>query len=539
MYRVLISDSLAPEGLSILEQSPEIELDLRTGLKGDELRAALAESDGVIIRSGTTLTPELLKGQTRLKAIVRAGVGVDNIDVPAATREGIVVMNTPGGNTLSTAEQTIALLFAVMRHIPAADASLRAGRWDRKKFVGTQLAGKTLGVVGLGRVGMAVAQRALGMEMKVVGYDPFLSPERAQELGIQTVENVEDIFPLVDIVTVHVPLSDETRGLISKPQLAKMKKGSYVINCARGGIVNEADLLEALESGHIAGAGLDVFESEPPGDSPLIQHEKVVVTPHLGASTNEAQLNVAVEAAHLMVDFLTKGNIRFAVNTASLDPSELKDVQRHLDIAYRLGMLQAQLTKGSVCRATISYQGEAATKNTRLITAGFAMGLLEQALEEQINLINAQTLAKERGIKITEHISSDAGDFNTLIRTEVETDKETFVASGTTRGNMYNRLVRLGPYRLDAFMDGTMLVYEHRDRPGLIGFAGTILGEHGVNIAQMTVGRSAPGGDAIGVLALDNEPPKEALDKIRAHEHINSVQVVKLPPLGELPRSFG
>lgn len=539
MYRVLICDSLAKEGLSILEKAEGIELDLRSGLKGDELRAALADADGCIIRSGTTLTSELLQGQSRLKAIVRAGVGVDNIDVPAATREGIVVMNTPGGNTLSTAEQTIALLFALSRHIPAADASLRAGKWDRKTFVGTQLAGKTIGVIGLGRVGLAVAQRALGLEMKVVGYDPFLSSERAKELGIQTVDQVDDIFPLVDVVTVHVPLSEDTRGLISKPQMEKMKAGSFIINCARGGIVNETDLLEALESGHIAGAGLDVFEHEPPGDSPLIRHPRVVVTPHLGASTSEAQLNVAVEAAHLMVDFLTKGNIRFAVNTPSLDPAELQDVQRHLDIAYRLGLLQAQMTRGNVRKASIRYQGEAADKNTRLITAGFTMGLLEHALEENINLINAPSLAKERGIKIIEQISSEPADFNTLIRTEVETDKEAFVASGTTRGKQYNRLVRLGPYRLDAFMDGIMLVYQHRDRPGVIGFAGTILGDYGVNIAQMTVGRNAPGGDAIGVLALDNEPPAEALEKIRSHEHISSVQVVKLPPLGQMPRAFG
>lgn len=539
MARILISDSLAPEGLEILKNTPGIELDMRSGLKGDALRAALAENDGVVVRSGTTLTADLLKGQHRLKAIVRAGVGVDNIDVPAATREGIVVMNTPSGNTLSTAEQTVALLLAMCRHIPAADASMRAGKWERSKFVGAQLAGRTLGVVGLGRVGLAVARRAIGLEMKVIGYDPFLSPAKALEMGIETVANLEDIYPRVDIITIHVPLTEETRNLVSTKQISAMKKGSFLLNCARGGIVDEKALLEALESKHLAGAGLDVFEHEPPKDNPFIKFPNVVLAPHLGASTAEAQLGVAIEAAQLLADFFSTGNVRFAVNMASIDPAELKDVRRHLDIARRLGLLQAQLAHGPIEKATISYRGEAANKKKNLITASFAMGLLEGALEEQVNLVNAMMMANERGIAITEQTNREPGDFHTLIRTDVVSGGQNFTASGTTRGASYNRLVQIGPYRLDAFMDGTILIYHHQDKPGLIGFVGTVFGKHGVNIAQMTVGRRDAGGDAIGVLALDNEPPAEALDEIRRDPRVSEVQLVKLPAVGDMPSSFG
>lgn len=539
MPRILVSDPLPDEGLRILEKTPGVELDKRSGLKGDELRLALSNADGVIVRSGTTLTSDLLKGQTRLKVIVRAGVGVDNIDVPAATRAGIVVMNTPGGNTTSTAEQTIALLLAMCRHIPAADASMRRQSWDRKSFVGAQLAGRTLGVIGLGRVGLAVAKRAIGLEMKVIGYDPFLSKERAAELGVTTVSKLDDLYPLVDIVTVHVPMGDDTKKIINARTLALLPKGAYVINCARGGIVDEAALAAALKSKHIAGAALDVFEEEPPKTNPFIDMPNVVLTPHLGASTAEAQLNVAIEAAQLMSDFFSTGNVRFAVNMGAIDPAELKGVLRHLDIARRLGRLQAQLAKGPIRQADVYYHGEAAKKNTRLITAGFAMGLLESALEESVNPVNALVLAQERGINVVEHTSSEPTDFSTLIRTEVQTDQETFVASGTTRGAQYNRLVRLGPYRLDAFMDGTLLIYFHQDKPGLIGFVGTVFGKHGVNIAQMTVGRKDPGGNAIGVLALDSDPPAAALDEIRADRRIHAVQVVKLPAFGDMPNCFG
>ncbi|MBY0587311.1 phosphoglycerate dehydrogenase [bacterium] len=535
MHRVLISDSLAPEGIEILRRTGKIEIDNRAGLKGEDLRAALAEADGVIIRSGTRLTSELLDGQKKLKVIVRAGVGVDNIDVPTATRNGIIVMNTPGGNTLSTAEQTIALMLAMCRHVPAADASLRGGKWDRKNFTGTQVAGKTIGVVGLGRVGQAVARRALGLEMKVLGYDPFLSAERATAMGLEFIPSVAEMLPRVDILTIHVPMTDETKNLIGSAEMAQMKKGSFIVNCARGGIIDEQALHEAIVSKHLAGAALDVFLEEPCTDSPLFKLPNVVVSPHLGAATNEAQFNVAVEAAELMSDFFDTGNVRFAVNMPSIDPKELADVSQSLDIAWRLGILQAQLARAPIRRATIALLGRAASQNTRLIKAGFAAGLLEGALEQQVNLVNAEYLAQERGIELVETTSSTVTDFHTLIRTDVETDQETTTASGTVRGTQYSRLVRLGPYRLDSFLDGNLILYHHQDKPGLIGAVGTICGEYNVNIAQMNVGRREPGGDALGVLAVDSLPPSAALEKIRKDPRISSVSVVKLPPFGARP----
>ena len=406
MPRVLVADQLPPEGLAILKAATNIELDTRTGLKGDDLKKALAESDAVIVRSATKLKADDLAGQKRLKVIVRAGAGVDTIDLPAATRQGIVVMNTPGGNTLSTAEQTIALLLALARHTAAADASMRAGKWDRSKFVGTQLAGKTIGIVGLGRIGLAVAKRCLAFEMNVVGYDPFMSADRAKSLGIETVSDVEDIYAKVDIITVHVPLSDDTNALVGAKQIAKLKKGSWIINCARGGIVDEAALYDGLKSGHLGGAALDVYKTEPAVDLPFVSLPNVVLTPHLGASTNEAQLNVAIEAAELIADFFKTGNVRFAVNMASIDQAELEGVRRHLDIAHRLGLMHAQLAKGPIKKATLRYSGEAAKKKTSLITASFTIGLLGRRLEEQVNLVNAKVKAEERGIQIDESITA-------------------------------------------------------------------------------------------------------------------------------------
>jgi D-3-phosphoglycerate dehydrogenase len=368
--------------------------------------------------------------------------------------------------------------------------------------------------------------------MKVVGYDPFFTSERAAALGVELVPSVADIFPRVDILTLHVPLGEETKGLVGRDQLARMRKGSYVVNCARGGIVDEAALYEALKSGHLAGAALDVFEEEPCTASPRFERPNVVVSPHLGAATNEAQFNVAVEAAELMAEFLSSGKVRFAVNMPSIDPKELADVQRHLDIAWRLGILQAQMAKGPIRRATISLLGEASRKNTRFLRAGFAVGLLSGALEEHVNLVNAEVFAAERGIEIVEQTSSNVMDFATLIRTEVQSERETNIASGTVRGTQYTRLVRLGPYRLDSYLDGVLLLYHHIDKPGLIGVVGTICGRHGVNIAQMNVGRKEPGGEALGVLALDQLPPPEALEEIRQDERISSVDVVKLPPYG-------
>jgi len=539
MPRVLVCDKLESAGLDLLRLAG-IELDERPGLTGPPLQDALRAADGVIVRSGTRITADLLENPGKLRAIVRAGVGVDNIDVAAATRHGIVVMNTPGGNTVSAAEQTITLLMALARHIPAADASMKQGKWERNKFIGTQLAGKILGVVGLGRIGREVARRAAGLDMKVVGYDPFMAPDKAAQLGIESVPDIEQLLPRCDFLTVHTPLTDETRDLIDARRLALLPRGARVLNCARGGIINELALAEALRSGHLAGAAIDVFVQEPPpADHPLLKLPNVVVTPHLGASTIEAQESVAREAAQLLVDFLTRGIVQFAVNMAAVDRTELEELRLYVDMARRLGLLHAQMSQGAIRRAEISYRGEVARRSTRLVTAAFTAGLLEQRLAESVNIVNAELLARERGIEIVEQSNPRKGDFSTLIKAEVITDKKSYTAAGTLFGNQFLRLVQLGPYHLDSYMDGIMVIFTHHDVPGLIGFIGTIFGKHAVNIAQMTVGRQQPGGAAIAVLNLDGQPPEEAIKEVRAHPKISSLSVVKLPPAGEMPVWFG
>lgn len=539
MTRVFISDKLGTPGIDLLKAS-DLEVDFRTGLKGKDLVDAVQAADGMIVRSETKVTAELLEHPGKLRAVVRAGVGVDNIDVGAATRQGILVMNTPGGNTVSTAEHTVTMMMALARHIPAADQSLHVHKWERGKFVGTQLAGKTLGVVGLGRIGREVARRATGLDMKVIGFDPFLASDRAAQLGIEASPDLASLLPRVDFLTVHTPLTAETTNLIGTRELALMKKGARVLNCARGGIINEEALAAALQSGHIAGAALDVFVQEPPPpDHPLLALPNVVVTPHLGASTTEAQESVALEAAQLLIDYLTKGAIGFAVNMAAVDRTELQELRLYVDMARRLGLLHAQMCQGAIKKAELTYRGEVARRSTKLITAAFAAGLLEYRLQENVNIVNAELLARERGIELSEQINARKGDFGTLIKADVVTDRKHYTAAATLFGNQYLRLVQLGPYHLDAIMDGIMLLFTHKDVPGLIGFIGTIFGKHKVNIAQMTVGRQQPGGEAIAVLNLDNPPPKEALDEVRAHEKISSLSVVQLPPAGQMPAWFG
>lgn len=539
MPRVLIADKLEAAGVEILTAAG-VEVDNRPGLKGDELKAALRAADAAIVRSQPKLTAEYFEDVGNLRAIARAGVGVDNIDVPAATRKGVVVMNTPGGNSVSAAEHTIALLLALSRRVPAADAVMKAGGWDRNKFVGTEVAGKTLGVVGLGRIGREVARRAKGLDMRVVALDPFVTPAKASELGYETAANLDELLPKVDYLTVHVPLGEGTKSLIGSRELGMMKKTARVLNVARGGIVDEHALAEALANGTIAGAGIDVFSVEPvAADNPLLKAPNVVLTPHLGASTLEAQENVALEAAQLIADFVLKGQVANAVNMAAVNPAELAEVRPYVDLARRLGLLQAQTAQGAVRKATLSYRGELAGQKTRLLTAAFTAGLLEYRLSDGVNLVNAELLARERGIEIAESANPKKGDFAALLYTEVETEQGTTVAAGTLFGDQYVRLVQLGPYRMEGYLDGVLLVFLHRDVPGLIGFVGTIFGTYGVNIAQMTVGRVAPGGEAIGILNLDSPPPEQAIAAVKGHPQISSVSVVKLPKAGELPAWLG
>jgi D-3-phosphoglycerate dehydrogenase len=555
MPRIVILDPIAKEGLALLDtaKSTGIEYEVRTGLKGEALKAALLEFDGAICRSGVTISGDVLEGNRRLKAIARAGVGTDNIDKETATRQGIIVMNTPTGNTLSTAEHTFALLLALSRCVAPAFASLQSGKWDRKSYMGTQLADKTLGIVGLGRIGQEVAKRAIAFQMRVLGYDPFLSAEQAAKLGIQRVERVREMLPHVDYLTVHTPLTPETTNLIDKAALAIIKPGARLINCARGGIYSEEALMEGLKSGKLGGVALDVFAEEPCTKSPLFGMPNVVCTPHLGASTEEAQTQVAVEAVQLVVNYLTTGEIRHAVNMAAIDPKTLEAIRGYLDLAYRLGLLAAQWHSGGTSSCHITYRGEVTQKNTRLITAAFCAGLLTRALDEEPNIVNAEVLLRERGIQLTEESRSDMGAFRSSMTAEVTggagrgspaqvgrgspDPAYTFAVGGTLFGNNMPRLIRLGDYRLEAYLDGNLLIFTHNDVPGIIGVVGTIFGNHRVNIAQMSVGRagSAPGGGAIGVLNLDSLPPQSAIDEVLKHKDIQSVKVIELPKAGELP----
>ncbi len=541
MPRVIVLDPLSKEGLDLLRSAGNIDVEVRTGLKGKELHDALLDFDGAICRSGVKITAEALGGNRRLKAIARAGVGVDNIDLEAATRLGIVVMNTPGGNTISTAEHTIALMLALSRNICPAYQSLIEGRWDRKSYTGTQLAGKTLGIIGLGRIGQAVAVRAMALEMKIRGYDPFFSTQRAKELGIKTVAAAREMLPHVDYLSVHTPLNESTRNLIGKEEIALMRKGARLINTARGGIYNEAALVEGLRSGHLGGVALDVYENEPCTASPLFGMPNVLCTPHLGASTEEAQSTVALEAAELLADFFTTGAVRQAVNASPLDPKTLETLRGYLDLAYRLGLLLAQVDHFPPKTCRLSYRGEVAKRDTRLLSAAFAAGLLEHAMESPVNIVNAELHLRERGIELVEERSADVGDFTSMITAEVASEGRIEVASGTLFGNNLPRLVQQGDCRLESYLDGILMIFIHRDVPGVIGQVGNVFGKHRINIAQMSVGRptNKPGGEAIGVLALDAQPPAEALAEILTQPTVTQAWIVRLPPEGKMPPWLG
>ncbi|MEO1497211.1 MAG: phosphoglycerate dehydrogenase [Planctomycetota bacterium] len=539
MPSVIVLDNLAQEGLDMLEAAEGVTYEVRTGLKGEELKQALNEFDGAICRSGVKITPESLEGNTRLKAIVRAGVGTDNIDKPSATRAGIVVMNTPAGNTISTAEQTIALMLAMSRNVAPAYQSLIEGRWDRKKFMGSQVAGKTLGVVGLGRIGLAVASRAKALEMDLIGYDPFMSAERAEQLGIELVANVADMLPRVDYMTVHTPLTDETRGLIGPAEVEALKPGARLVNCARGGIYDEAALAAGLKAGKLGGVALDVYPEEPCTENPLFGMPGVVCTPHLGASTEEAQTQVAVEAVELLTAYLTTGAIRCAVNVAALDPKTLASLKGYIDVAHRLGRLCEGLMPSGIDSCRVIYRGELAEKDTKVLASAFAAGLLERAMGDEVNLINAESLLTERGIQLVTESCGQQGAFRASMAVEVSGGGKSHTLTGTLLGAEMPRLVSIDDYRLEAFLDGTMLVFNHKDVPGIIGAIGQALGEGGVNIAQMAVGRDKQGGDAIGVLNVDGEVSEAALSAVRGHDAISNATVVNLPAAGSLPAWLG
>ena len=540
MPKVVVLDKLSDEGLQQLAAAPGVEYEERIGLAGDELRETLTQFDGAICRSGVMITADVLNGNRRLKAIVRAGVGTDNIDKQAATRLGIVVMNTPTGNTVSTAEHAFALMLALSRNIAPAFEEVKQNKFKeaRKKYIGAQLADKTLGVIGLGRIGQEFALRARAFQMRILGYDPFLSPARAAELGIELVPAMSEMLPQIDYLTVHTPLTPETENLIDAAAIELLKPGARLINAARGGIYNEDAVAEGLRSGKLSGVALDVFVNEPPpSDHPLLGLPNVVCTPHLGASTEEAQAQVALEAVQLLVNYLTTGEIRHAVNTAALDPKTLESLRGFLDVAYRLGQVAAQMHRGAMKSCKLSYRGEVADKNTKLLSSAFCAGLLEKAMDTEVNIVNAEVLLRDRGIELVEESQSQRGAFNSSMRADLTTDQQTYTTSGTLFGNEMPRLVQVQDFRLEAYLDGVLFIFQHDDVPGIIGSVGTIFGTHNVNIAQMSVGRagSTPGSAAVGVLNLDSSPPQAALDEVLAHRHIQSATVVQLPPAGQMP----
>jgi D-3-phosphoglycerate dehydrogenase len=534
--RVIVLDNIADEGLAKLKAADNIEFDIKTGLKGEDLRKELANYDGAVCRSGVKITAESLEGNKSLKAIVRAGVGTDNIDKPASTRLGIVVMNTPAGNTVSTAEHAMALLLGLSRNIGPAFSSLQAGRWDRKKFQGSQVSGKTLGVIGLGRIGQELTARAKAFGMRVVGYDPFLTNERAEEIGIEKLAEVHDLLPLVDYLSVHTPLTPETTNLISHEEVKIIKKGARLINCARGGIYDNDALVAGLESGQLGGVALDVYPDEPCTDNPLFQMENVLCTPHLGASTDEAQVEVAVEAVDLLINYLTTGEIRSAVNTISLDPKTLNALRHHLDVAHRMGLLLAQWHGGAIDHCELEFKGELAEIDTRPLVSAFCAGLIGNVTDEA-NIINAEMLCRDRGIEIVRKSTPEHAVFNSMITARISGDGVAHSASGTLFGKNMPRLVKLDDYQTETFLDGNLLIFDHMDVPGIIGYVGNLLGQEGVNIAQMAVGRNGEesGGSAIGVLNLDCSAPVEVLKKITENESVQSADLIQLPAIKELP----
>ena len=513
MPKVLIADELSPRAVEIFAERG-IEAEVRTGLKPDALLDAIGGYDGLAVRSATKVTEAVIAAGRRLRVIGRAGIGVDTIDVPAATQRGIVVMNTPYGNSITTAEHAIAMMFALARQIPAADRSTRAGKWEKARFMGVELTGKTLGIIGCGNIGTIVADRALGLRMKVLAFDPFLSAERATTLGVEKVE-LDALLRRADFITLHTPLTDETKGLINATAIAKMKRGVRLINCARGGLVVEADLQAALAEGRVAGAALDVFAVEPARDNPLFGNDAVVATPHLGASTSEAQENVAVQIAEQMSEFLLHGAVSNAVNMPSVTAEEAPRLLPYMKLAEQLGRFAGQVSPSAIKSVTIEYQGEVAELNTRPITASLLSGLLQRALGA-VNMVSAPAVARERNIQIHEVRHELPSDFQTLVRLSVVHDDATQVLSGTVIAGHKPRLVEVQGISLEAELGRHMLYLRNRDKPGLIGGVGTLLGELGVNIATFHLGRSAPGADAIMLCETDQPVDGAALERVRA-----------------------
>jgi D-3-phosphoglycerate dehydrogenase len=522
--KVLVAEPLAQEGVELLRDHHEV--DERIGLSRDELCGLIPEYDALIVRSQVQVDAGLIAAGTRLVVIGRAGVGVDNVDLDAATRAGITVVNAPTGNTIAAAEHTLALMYGVARRTAAADASMRRGEWKRSQFTGLELRGRTLGIVGLGKIGQAIALRARAMEMTVIGVDPYVTAEQAANHGVELVE-MDELLKRADVVTVHVPLTRSTRGLIGKDAIARMKPGSIVLNVARGGVLDEAAVAEALTSGHLGGAGIDVFEHEPPTGSPLLEAPNTLLTPHLGASTAEAQILVAEEVASQVLDVLDGRSARYAVNAPLLTPETAQAIAPYLPLAEVLGRFFAQFSRGGVKTLTLEIAGELAAFDATPLTAAVLRGLLEAVTTERVNLVNAGALAKARGITVVERKTPDAGAFSAQLTLSTEVRGRATTVSGTVEGGE-PRITRLDDYRLDMAPAEVMLITRHMDRPGMVGRIGAMLGEADVNISAMHLARTRPREDALMILALDDAVPDGVADAIRTHESVTDLWTIRL-----------
>lgn len=528
MFKILITDKLAQEGIDLINSMEDFEAVVRTGVSEEELSSIIGDYDGLIIRSGTKVTEKVLEKPGKLKGVARAGVGVDNIDVPAATRKGILVMNTPGGNTLSAGEHTMALMLSLSRSVVPACNSLKSGAWDRKKYMGNQLNNKTLGVIGLGRIGMSVVKMALGFNMKVLGYDPFAAPKEAEELGIEITDSLERIYREADYITLHVPKNEKTLNMITTKELKMMKPTCRIINCARGGIINEEDLYNALASKTIAGAALDVFSKEPPENNRFSELDNCLVTPHLGASTEEAQVEVAVEAAQILADAVKGGPIRNALNAPAMGAGVAPIICRYAELAQRIGTLMSAITVGHLKNVQIEFRGAIADKPVDFVATAFTIGLLQPHFDTLVNMVNVGLLAKERGISIDQTRNTEIKDFEATFTATVETDKVKRTVVGTVFGGNLLRIIEIDGFDIEVTPEESMLLIYNDDKPGVIGAVGTVLGNHGININTMGVGHKLKEGKAILAFSLDKTPDEKAAKELGNLEFVNEMFVCKL-----------
>jgi len=528
MVKILITDKLAQEGIDLLNSMDGIEAVVKTGISEDELAEIIGEHDGLIVRSGTKVTAKVLANPGKLKGIARAGVGVDNIDIPEATRKGIIVMNTPGGNTLSAAEHTMALMLSMSRNVVPACNSLKAGAWDRKKYMGSQLNGKVLGVIGLGRIGMAVAKMAGAFNMKILGYDPLALPPKAEKLGIELAQTPEKIFREADYISVHVPKNEQTLNMIGAEQIKMMKPDVRLINCARGGIINEDALYDALAEKRIAGAALDVYPTEPPQNTRFTEFDNCLVTPHLGASTREAQVEVAVEAAQNLVDAITGGPVRNALNAPSTAGAVSPIVSQYAELARRIGTLISTIAPGHIRTVEVQYRGSIAELPVEPVTLNFAIGLLQRHFELPLNVVNVALLAKERGVSVDETKSTEAKDVAASFSAKVVTDKVTRTVTGSVFGGTLLRIIEIDGFNIEMTPQGAVLIIFNDDRPGVIGDVGTLCGRHNINICTMGVGQKLQEQKAVLAVSLDKEPDAKGVEELRKLDFINEIYVCKL-----------